>query len=140
MPPDPIDILRRFYAAESVYLSAGGRGDFSPMADTLAKDCVMLQPDSLPYRGCWRGHDGYRRWMDAFAEAWSSLDVREPHMNPCGEDLVFVRSTVHATARGSGHELTWPLLQMIQLRRGLIARIEPFYWDTHPLVAALGQP
>ncbi len=50
--------LERFYAAESAYLLAA-EPDFSPVAATLDPECVIYQPDSLPYGGAWRGHAGF---------------------------------------------------------------------------------
>ena len=37
-----------------------GRGDLSAMAQTLHEDCVIVQPESLPYAGERTGHSGYR--------------------------------------------------------------------------------
>lgn len=109
MSEDSMDVLRRFYEAEEVYLSPEG-GDFSVIAETLDPECAMIQPDSLPYAGEWRGHEGFERWMIAFGEQWASLSVQEPQFFPAGEEVVFVRSTVVAQAKATGVELTWPLL------------------------------
>lgn len=137
MPDDSMDVLRRFYEAEEVYLSPDG-GDFSVIAETLDPECVMIQPDSLPYAGEWRGHGGFERWMIAFGEQWAALSVQEPRFFPTGEGVVFVRSTVVARAKATGVELTWPLLQMITVRNGRILEIQPFYWDTAQVASALG--
>lgn len=134
---DPRAVLERFYGAETVYLQDGG--DFGPMDPTLDPHCVMVQPESLPYAGEWRGHDGYRRWMDAFGEAWTSLSVTDPQIFVAGASTVFSRSTVVAKARATGTDITYPLLQMITIREDRIARIEPFYCDTHATLAVLGE-
>jgi ketosteroid isomerase-like protein len=131
-----IAVLQRFYEAETAYLESDPR-DFAVIAATLHPDCAMHQPDSLPYAGQWHGHEGFERWMAAFSEVWSSLTVTDPSFFPSGSDVVFVRSTVQATARASGAQLSWPLLQMITVRDGLILEIQPFYWDTAAIVAAL---
>ena len=70
------ETLKRFYEAESAYLAPSG-GDFSEVAATLDPDCVIFQPTSLPYGGEWRGHGGFEAWMKAFAEEWSSLQVKD---------------------------------------------------------------
>lgn len=137
MSEDSMDVLRRFYEAEEVYLSPEG-GDFSVIAETLDPECAMIQPDSLPYAGEWRGHEGFEKWMIAFGEQWASLSVQEPQFFPAGEEVVFVRSTVVAQAKATGVDLTWPLLQMITVRNGRILEIQPFYWDTAQVVRALG--
>lgn len=131
------EILHRFYAAETAYLQSEPK-DFSAMAAVLHPDCVMHQPSSLPYGGSWQGHDGFRRWMAAFGAVWSTLVVADPTLLVSGADVIFVRSTVRATARASGAELSWPLLQMVMVRDGLIREMRPFYWDTAAIVEALG--
>src|SRR5688500_13477140 len=65
-----IAVLQRFYAAETAYLESEPR-DFAIIAATLHPDCTMHQPDSLPYAGQRRGHEGFERWMVAFSEVWS---------------------------------------------------------------------
>lgn len=133
-----IDVVKRFYEAETAYLESEPR-EFGIIAATLHAECVMLQPDSLPYAGHWQGHSGFERWMKAFAEAWSALTVDEPQFFPSGQDIVFVRSTVKAKTRVDGTELCWPLLQMITISDGLVREIQPFYWDTAQVAEALGK-
>ena len=129
MSDDPRALLKRFYDAESAYLDGGE--DFAAMTQTLHENCVMLQPDALPYAGTWIGHDGYHRWLDAFSQAWKTLRVTDAHVHLADAHTVFSRSTVVATARATAADITYPLLQMILIRDERIARIEPFYWDTH---------
>ncbi|MDV3127024.1 nuclear transport factor 2 family protein [Mycobacterium sp. 21AC1] len=136
MNDNAIAVLQRFYEAETAYLESEPK-DFSVIAVTLHPDCVMHQPDALPYAGQWRGHQGFEQWMAAFSEVWSSLTVTAPQFFPSGSDVVFVRSTVEATARANGAKLTWPLLQMITVKDGLILEIQPFHWDTAAIAAAL---
>ncbi|MGV9797870.1 nuclear transport factor 2 family protein [Mycobacterium sp. NPDC003449] len=135
--PEVIEVLHRFYAAETTYLESEPK-DFSIIAAVLHPDCVMHQPDSLPYGGRWQGHDGFERWMTAFGAAWSTLVVTDPTFYVSGTDVVFVRSTVHATARANGAALSWPLLQMITVKDGLILEMQPFYWDTAAIIEPLG--
>ena len=139
-PSDLGELVARFYGAESAYLAAEpGQGDFAPMASTLHRECVMIQPDSLPYSGEWRGHAGYQAWMEAFARTWRSLAVTDSRLYQADPITVFSRSTVVATARINSRRISYPLLQMIAIRDGQIQRVEPFYWDTHQVLAALGE-
>lgn len=125
-------ILLRFYEAETKYLSPEG-GDFAVIAELLHQEVVMHQAPSLPYAGEWKGHDGFRLWMDAFSKAWSALAVENPKLHVSG-DTVFSRSTLVATARASGISVSFPMLQEIRIRDGKISEFRPFYWDTATLV------
>ena len=136
---DPTQVLLKFYAAEEKYLATGGE-DFSEIASTLDPECVMHQPQSLPYAGEWHGHDGFERWMEAFGDTWASLAVENPTFYPSGANHIFVRSTVVARAKRTGTDITWPLLQMITIRDGRILEIQPFHWDTVPIATAAAYP
>ena len=129
--------IRRFYEAESIYLAPGG-GDFRVIAATLDPECVLYQPASLPYGGEWRGPAGFERWMKAFGEQWSSLEVKESEFYPVG-DVVFSRSHVYAVARATDQVINWPLLQFFRVRNFKILELRPFHWDTAAMLPAMGR-
>lgn len=118
-----VEVLKRFYVAETAYLGSDDK-DFSIVAPTLHPDCVVLHPQSLPYAGRWVGHEGVERWLRAFGDTWSALEVTDPVFYPSGSDTVFVRCHVRAVARATGTEIDWPMLQMITIRDRLIGEIE----------------
>ena len=128
-------VLTEFYRAEKAYLEAGG-GSFSDIAATLDPECVIHQPASLPYGGEWKGHKGCEAWMKAFAEQWSSMDVKDSELYPSG-DVLMSKSHVYAIHRQSGKRLDWPLLQFFRMRDGRILELIPFYWDTATLLQEL---
>ncbi len=128
--------LARFYEAESAYLAAGG-GDFSAIAAALDPECVLYQPASLPYGGEWRGHRGFEAWMQAFAQQWSSLEVKGTELYQDG-DVIVSKSHVYAVAKATGLNLDWPLLQFFRMREKKILELRPFYWDTAALLMMLG--
>ena len=127
--------LKRFYEAETAYLASGG-GDFSGIAATLDPECVIYQPASLPYGGEWRGHSGFEAWMKAFAEQWSSLEVKDSELYPNG-DVIVSKSHVYAVAKKTGRAADWPLLQFFRVRNSKIIELRPFHWDTATLLEAL---
>ncbi|MET0454168.1 MAG: nuclear transport factor 2 family protein [Mycobacterium sp.] len=131
-----IEVLRRFYVAETAYLQSENK-DFSLLAPTLHPECVVLHPSSLPYAGRWVGHHGVQAWLAKFGATWVTLAVTDPKFFSSGPDTVFVRCTVHAVARSNGNNVSWPMLQMITMKDGLIIEIEPFMWDTAATLSAL---
>ena len=136
--PDPhpaVAAIERFYAAEAAYLRPGG-GDFAALAATLDPECVLYQPASLPYGGEWRGPAGFERWLRAFGEQWSSLEVRDSEFYPVG-DVVFSRSHVDAVARATGQPADWPLLQFFRVHDARILELRPFHWDTAAMLPVL---
>ena len=131
------DALERFYAAEADYM-AHEDGAFAPVAATLHPECLIREPEALPYGGEWRGHAGWERWMQAFRATWSALSVEGAEMFETGDAaVVFSRSHVRATARATERPAEWTLLQQVEVRDGLILRLEPFHWDTAAILSAL---
>ncbi|WP_176597988.1 nuclear transport factor 2 family protein [Sphingobium sp. 15-1] len=131
-----IEILSDFYEKESIFLSPEG-GDFSILAENIHPDCVMYQSTSLPYGGEWKGPQGFHDWMKAFGETFSRVDVIESEMLDCG-DVVVSRITADATARATGKDLTYQVLQYVKCVDGQLYEFRPYYWDIPALLEALG--
>ena len=129
--------VQRFYEAEANFLDSDDP-DFASVAVTLTEDVLILEPVSLPYGGAYRGRDSFERWMRAFKDAWSALEVRDSEMWVLG-DTVFSRSHVYATARVTGRSADWPLLQLFLIDDGRVAELRPFHWDTAAMLPALGR-
>lgn len=130
------NVLKRFYEAESRYVSSGGT-DFGPVAETLHPEVVIVQADSLPFGGEWRGHEGFESWMRAFGEAWSAAAARDVRFVEDG-DTVVVLATMEATARATGRSVRAPICHAVRVRDGLLAEFRVFYWDTVATIQALG--
>ena len=137
MTDDALTVLKGMYAAEQVYLDAGGpgRASFGPLAPFFASDVVLHQAEALPYGGTWRGHAGLERFFVAMSAAWESFEMLEQEFHPAG-DVVVVRTEVRATARATGRQLEFPILQTVRVADGRITEVWPFYWDTAAIAAA----
>lgn len=48
-----------------------------------------------------------------------------------------VLTRVDARARSTGRNVSFPILQTLQVIDGRIAEVRPFYWDTAAIVAVL---
>lgn len=135
-------VLQGMYAAESVYLSAGGPGtaDFEILAPFFSADVVLHQAEALPYGGTWRGHDGMERFFAAMSRAWVVFEMVEQDFLATGRTAV-VRTQVHARGRATGKELDFPILQTIETTaEGQISEVRPFYWDTAAIAAICTAP
>jgi ketosteroid isomerase-like protein len=125
------------YAAERDYLAAGGPGaaNFDTLAPFFAPDVVLHQAEALPYGGIWRGHDGMEQFFVAMAETWEAFEmVDQQFLSTSG--IAVVLTQVHARARATGQELSFPILQTIRVVGGRISEVRPFYWDTAAIAAA----
>ncbi|WP_381803385.1 nuclear transport factor 2 family protein [Streptomyces niveus] len=138
---NPKTVLTGMYAAEAEYLAAGGPGEasFDVLAPFFSPDVVLHQADGLPYGGIWRGHEGMERFFLAMGGVWESFEMVEQEFLATGETSV-VLTQVHARARATGRELTFPILQAIKVTDGRIAEVRPFYWDTGAVAAVCAVP
>lgn len=134
---DAMTVLRGMYAAEQDYLNAGGpgRASFDALAPFFAPDVVLHQAEALPYGGTWHGHAGLERFFTAMSTTWAAFEMLEQQLYPTG-DAVVVHTDVRATARATGRELEFPILQMVRVAEGRITEVRPFYWDTAAIAAA----
>jgi uncharacterized protein len=141
MTDDALVVLRGMYAAEQEYLDAGGpgRASFEPLAPFFAPDVVLHQAEALPYGGTWRGHAGMERFFVAMSTAWKSFEMLGQEFHPAG-DVVVVRTEVRATARATGRQLEFPILQTVRVAEGRITEVWPFYWDTAAIADACAAP
>lgn len=135
--PRPSQTLQRFYAAEERYIASGGR-DFAALADTVDAGILVVVPESLPYGGRWCGHEGLRRFMDAFADAWSELAIADVEVLEAQGDVAVVILTMRARARHTGRTMSMPLCQVNRFDRGRLCEVRPFYGDTHVVNHTLG--
>ena len=137
MTDDALAVLQGMYAAEQEYLDAGGpgRASFAPLAPFFAPDVVLHQAAALPYGGAWHGHAGMERFFVAMSSAWESFEMLEQRFHAAGE-VVVVRTQVRATARATGRQLEFPILQTVHVVDGRITEVWPFYWDTAAIADA----
>jgi uncharacterized protein len=135
-------ILAAFYDAERVYMAAPeSERDFSPIAALFSEDFKLEQTSGLPYAGTYIGPGGLQEWAVQMAEWFDIVDVQTPEiMERAGSNRVASVSTVRFRVRKTGEELTYPFVQIVKvdLEKGQITEMLPFYWDVHHLNKAIG--
>lgn len=132
-----LDAMRRFYKAEEIYFSSE-QNDFGIIADTLHPEIVLFQPESLPFGGEWRGHNGFEQWSKAMAEAWSYVRPRDQVFFESGKDTIISLVTLDAEARTTKQKVRMPVCQVIRIRDDLPVEWRNFFWDTWKLNNILG--
>ncbi len=129
--PSPRQVIERFYAAEAVYMNAGGAdagASFAAMAATLDPDVVLHQSPDLPWGGEFRGHAGYEDWARQMSRAFDRLSVEDARFFTDG-DTVVITCRLVTRSRGSGETLDLPMAQVVRVRGDRIVEFRPFYWN-----------
>lgn len=137
----PRAVLDAFYAAERVYMSAPPDSrDFAGIAATVAPNFRLEQSSALPYAGVYIGPEGMQDWARRMAGYFEVVDVQNAEIfERQGSDRVVVVSNLHLKVRSSGQELDYPFCQVVtvDLERGLMTEMRPFYWDVAAVNKAL---
>lgn len=135
-------ILKAFYDAETEYMAAPeDQRDISAMSAVLSPDLEIIQTPALPYPGTFRGLQGLQEWSSKMASYFDVLEVQKPQVYEReGSDSVVSVSNLHLRVRETGQVLDFPLCQVIKvdLDKGQILEIRPFYWDVQGLNEAVG--
>ncbi len=135
-----IAVLKRFYQAEAVYMTAGGasRGaSFDGIAATLDPEVVLYQSPDLPWGGEFRGHTGYAEWARMMSDAFDDLQVKDEQLFASGDTVISVCRLV-TRSRGTGAVVDAPMAQVVKVRGDRIVEFRPFYWNVPQYHAVLG--
>ena len=73
----------------------------------------------------YRGHDGLRQWFKDLHQEWETFQTRVTHIDERG-DRALCTIDVHARGRASGVVIEGELYHVVEMRDGLILRLEAF--------------
>ena len=127
----PREVIEKFYAAEAVYMNAGGAdagASFGDMAATLDSGVVLHQSPDLPWGGEFRGPGGYEDWARQMSRAFDRLGVKDAQFFTDG-DTVVITCRLVTRSRISGELLDLPMTQVVRVRGDHIIEFRPFYWN-----------
>jgi len=126
------DFAERFLAA----LRSNNAG---AMAAMVHPDFEMVEADSLPYAGTYHGLDGWLTLTKAVGATFAGFRLQLLDYAGEGEDSLVVHFAISGRGRQSGTPFATRVLEYWRFRDGRIVRIDPFYFDTALVVAAIGQ-
>lgn len=140
--PSAREVLEAFYAAERVYMAAGGAhagASFDGMGATLDPNVVLHQSPDLPWGGDWNGYEGFKGWSIEMSRHFDVVDVQDATFFENGDQvIVLCRLVTHSIA--TGETLDLPMAQVITVQEGRITEFRPFYWNVPQYVAAATEP
>lgn len=129
MSASPMDLLEKFYAAETEFFGSGGT-DFTPIAAMLDPDVVVHSAPGLPWGGEYRGHDGFQALFGEMGARWANLTVlRDGAEYMFGDDSVTVLTAIEAETH-AGEQVRTPFCQVFRFADGVITEIWPFWFDS----------
>ena len=84
----------------------------------------------------YRGHAGFRRYLDDLAETWREIEGYIDELRNVG-DRVLMFARVRFVGRGSGVEMTQPITGVFSFRDGKIA-VARYYVERREALEAVG--
>ena len=130
-----VDIVKRLFRAVE-------ERDIEPMFEIYDPGVVIHEARSLPYGGCFQGHEGVIEHGWAYLQAWDAIQTDtdrdlEPEFVAAG-DRVLVRWKQKAHGR-DGKTLEVPVVSEYRLRDGRVVESRMHTFDSALLADFLGE-
>lgn len=111
-------------------------GDVDGMAQYMREDAVIIEADSLPYGGVYRGPEGLKQLLGKISEIWEdvSLDIQDILAS---DHAAAGYGELRMTVPHTGERIRFQICEVWQFEDGKITRCEPMYFDTARCIAAL---
>lgn len=122
---------------DDAYAALFERGDLEGFLADFDENSQMIEADSLPYHGVYRGKDAIRRGIQAvIGEYWDDF-AYDIDAITYGEEYVMAYGRFSATAKKSRKKVSFPLTEVWRIREGRVALVHPVYGDTKQAADAL---
>jgi len=122
------------------FLAAMRAGDAAAVGDMLHPDFELVEAASLPYGGTYRGLDGWLALTKKVGETFAGFRLSLIDYAGDSDDSLVVQFAISGRGRQSGVPFETRVLEYWRFRDGKLWRIDPFYFDTHLIVASIGGP
>jgi ketosteroid isomerase-like protein len=96
-------------------LEAFNRTDAQAVLDFFDEDVEIYSSPSLANPGTYRGHEGFRQWLERWLEAWDGFTVEPLKVEAVGEHHVVADVHQYARGRGSGIDVEMRIGYMLDL-------------------------
>jgi ketosteroid isomerase-like protein len=130
MSDDNVEVVRRA-------LEAYNERDVPLVLEMLDPDVELLPVRAVLEGTAYRGHSGFRQFLEDMAEDWEEFHPQPDSFRDLGEDRVLVAGRFCGRGKASGMEVETPAVWLCELREGKVMRVR-FYSDEQAALEALG--
>jgi len=121
------------------FIAAFEQGQVAMQRSLMHPDVIFYSPESLPYGGQWRGVDGWQKLKKAINEVWSELELKISGVVGSPDDTCFVIfADLRARSRSTNDVYVSSVMEKWVWRDGLLALVQPYYWDTARVKQIIG--
>ncbi len=95
----------------------------------MSPEIEVVEVSSLPYRGTFKGVEGFKDLVGEILEFWEELsfDVSQLTAN---EEVAMAYGEVSGTVKSTGKKISVPTTEVWFFDQGKVSRIVPIYGDT----------
>jgi ketosteroid isomerase-like protein len=111
-------------------------GDYEIDYDTLDSDVELHTPLSSTSGTPYRGHAGFRRWVDDINDQFETWELAVDEWRPLEDGRLLGLGSIHARGRGSGVQLDQELAWLFAFHGEKLIRYDAFYSREEGLRAA----
>jgi ketosteroid isomerase-like protein len=122
---------------DEAYAALFERGDLEGFLNDFDDNSTLIEADSLPYGGTFRGKDPIRTAIQNVFGYWKDFAYDIENV-VYGEEYVIAYGRFSATSVKSGRKLDIPLAEAWRVREGRVAFVHPIYSDTKLALDVLG--
>ena len=117
----PLEMTHAMYASLD-------QGDWDSVADWMAEDLVIREPESLPFGGDWKGRDAMQRLFGSVMGYWDNPVVERTAIVG-NDDLTVTLVNLTVTSKISGTRFTSKVAETTYYRDGKVCEIIIHYFD-----------
>ena len=110
-------------------------GDAEPYLALFDERGEFVEPDSMPYGGTYRGHEGLTDLFAAIDQTWDGLHFEVQQVLDAGDHLVVI-SRARGRARATGRTIDEVVTEVLRMKAGKIVSSRSSV-DTARVLAAL---
>ena len=122
---------------DDAYAALFERGDLEGFLADFDDNSEMIEADSLPYGGTYRGKDAIRAAIQqVIGEYWNDF-AYDIESVVYGDEYVMAYGRFSAVGKKSGKKVSFPLTEVWRIRDGRVRLVHPVYGDTKQAAEAL---
>lgn len=122
---------------ESAYEAILGRGNIDDFLAHFSDDAVMIEADSLPYGGTYKGKAAIRAGLESVFPHYTNFSYTPEVLTAAGE-WVIAYGEFAITSAKTGKSIAFKLAEVSKVENGKITLIHPVYSDTKALLNVMG--
>ena len=122
---------------DNAYAALFEKGDLDGFLADFDENSVMIEAESLPYGGTFRGRDTIKAAIQQVFGYWHDFSYDIEAITDSAE-FVIAYGRFRATSTKTGKQIDIPLAEVWHIRDGKVVLVNPVYSDTKLALDVLG--